>query len=66
MCRELIPNYLFSKVSLEEANGYMKELGADWALMVELDRGAESTRDNETGLGIPVCQDLYTKVGGVA
>ncbi|KAI1774978.1 putative FSP1 [Hypoxylon cercidicola] len=58
MGRELIDTYPTFKASLEEADGYLKELGADWSLIEELSRDAETTRVNETGLSIPICVAL--------
>jgi len=58
MGRELIIAYPVFKTSLEEADGYLSQIGADWSLMEELSRDAETTRINETGLSIPICVAL--------
>lgn len=55
MGRELIIAYPCFKCSLEEARDYLRELGADWGLMEELHRNADSTRVNDTALSILVC-----------
>ena len=55
MGRELIVAYPIFKASLEEAEMYLQQFGADWSLMNELRRDADSTRVNETGLSIPIC-----------
>lgn len=47
MGRELIVAYPIFKVSLEEADGYLKSMGADWSLMDELYRELEARRVNE-------------------
>lgn len=53
MGRQLIPSYPPFKASLKEADGYLKDLGADWSLMEELNRDAESSRVDGTSLAIP-------------
>ncbi|KAL4997562.1 hypothetical protein BDV10DRAFT_201827 [Aspergillus recurvatus] len=58
MGRELIVAYPIFKASLEEAEGYLKNMGASWSLMEELCRDPETTRVNETGLSIPICVAL--------
>ncbi|KAI0842747.1 putative FSP1 [Hypoxylon sp. FL0890] len=55
MGRELILAYPLFKKSLQEADGYLEQLGAEWSLLEELSRDAETTRVNETGLSIPIC-----------
>ncbi|KAI1134071.1 putative FSP1 [Hypoxylon sp. FL0543] len=58
MGRELILAYPLFKKSLQEADGYLAQLGAGWSLLDELSRDAETTRVNETGLSIPICVAL--------
>ncbi|KAK2728132.1 beta-ketoacyl synthase domain-containing protein [Colletotrichum kahawae] len=55
MGRELITTYPVFKNSLEEADAFVRELGADWSLMTELHRDAKTTRVNGTGFSIPIC-----------
>ncbi|KAI1098441.1 putative FSP1 [Jackrogersella minutella] len=58
MGRELILAYPVFKRSLQEADAYLMQLGAEWSLLEELSRDAETTRVNETGLSIPICVAL--------
>lgn len=58
MGRELINAYPIFKASLEEADRYLRELGADWSLMDELSRDEETSRVSETGLSIAICVAL--------
>ncbi|KAM0279893.1 hypothetical protein ACHAQH_004333 [Verticillium albo-atrum] len=58
MGRELIIAYPVFKASLEEGDGHLRALGADWSLMEELHRDAGSTRVNETAVSIPICAAL--------
>lgn len=58
MGRELIVAYPIFKASLEEAESYLKDMGAGWSLLEELYRDPETTRVNETGLSIPICVAL--------
>jgi acyl transferase domain-containing protein/NADPH:quinone reductase-like Zn-dependent oxidoreductase len=55
MGRELITTYPVFGASIKEADAILKDLGADWSLMEELHRDAESTRVNGTGFSIPIC-----------
>ncbi|KAL9115228.1 MAG: hypothetical protein Q9227_001022 [Pyrenula ochraceoflavens] len=55
MGRELIASYPVFKTSLEEADAYLRELGADWSLMEELSRDLKTSRVNETAFSIPIC-----------
>ena len=55
MARELIEPYPIVRETIEEANGYLKEFGADWCLMEELLRDAATTRVNQTAFSIPIC-----------
>ncbi|KAK7977184.1 hypothetical protein PG988_004674 [Apiospora saccharicola] len=58
MGRELLHAYPVFKESLEEAEQALHALGAKWSLLEELQRSAQSTRVNTTGLSIPVCVAL--------
>lgn len=58
MGRELITTYPVFKESLEEADGYLRDLGADWSLMEELGRDAKASRVNQTAFSIPICVAL--------
>ena len=55
MARELISSYRAFRATLEEAQGYLDEFGADWSLVEELMRDELNTRVNTTALGIPIC-----------
>lgn len=55
MGRELIAAYPVFSASLQEGDTYLKEIGADWSLMEELQRDAKTTRVNGTGYSIPIC-----------
>ncbi|KUI71344.1 Lovastatin diketide synthase LovF [Cytospora mali] len=55
MGRELIAAYPVFKESLQEGDAILTQLGADWSLMEELQRDAETTRVNGTGFSIPIC-----------
>ena len=56
--RELIMAYPPFKASLEEDEIYLKELGADWSLLEELHRDADTTKVNDTAMSIPICVAL--------
>ncbi|KAF3480538.1 uncharacterized protein GIQ15_05885 [Arthroderma uncinatum] len=58
MGKELITAYPVFKQSLEEADGYLRDLGADWSLMEELGRDAATSRVNQTAFSIPICAAL--------
>lgn len=58
MGRELIIAYPPFKASLEEGEMYLKELGADWSLVEELHRDADTTKVNDTAMSIPICVAL--------
>ncbi|KAJ5787110.1 polyketide synthase [Penicillium paradoxum] len=58
MGRELINAYPVYRASLEEADGYLAQFGADWSLVEELLRDGEATRINEVGLSTPICVAL--------
>ncbi|KAH7019732.1 putative FSP1 [Ilyonectria destructans] len=62
MGRELIIAYPKFKMSLEEGDGYLRQLGADWSLMEELSRDANCTRVNDTALSIPICTALQVSL----
>ncbi|RHZ46589.1 uncharacterized protein CDV56_102872 [Aspergillus thermomutatus] len=55
MGRELITTYPVFKASLEEADGHLRDLGADWSLMEELGRDAKASKVNQTAFSIPIC-----------
>ncbi|KAJ5792453.1 polyketide synthase [Penicillium pulvis] len=55
MGRELIPVYAVFRSTLEKADRYLQELGANWSLLEELSRDNHNTRVNETALSIPIC-----------
>lgn len=58
MGRELLDAYPIYKASLEEAEEYLKQFGADWSLIEELSREAELTRINEIGQSTSICVAL--------
>lgn len=58
MGRELVTSYPVYKASLEEAEQYLKQLGAEWSLMEELLRDVETTRINLVSLSTPICVAL--------
>ena len=58
MGRELLESYPVFKSSLEEAEGHLNDLGADWSLLEELRRDAQTTKVNSTALSIPICVAL--------
>ncbi|PTB79570.1 hypothetical protein M440DRAFT_1326481 [Trichoderma longibrachiatum ATCC 18648] len=55
MGRELRDAYPVYKASLDEADAYIRQFGADWSLVDELSRDAASSRINESGLSTPIC-----------
>ncbi|KAL7817789.1 polyketide synthase [Trichoderma gracile] len=55
MGRELRDAYPVYKASLDEADAYIRQFGADWSLVEELSRDAASSRINESGLSTPIC-----------
>lgn len=55
MGRELIATYPVFGASIDEAGAHLKNLGADWSLLEELHRDAETTRVNGTAFSIPIC-----------
>jgi acyl transferase domain-containing protein/NADPH:quinone reductase-like Zn-dependent oxidoreductase/SAM-dependent methyltransferase len=52
MGRELMVPYPVFKASLEEADRFLRELGAGWSLMQELCRDAETTRINDAAISV--------------
>lgn len=58
MGRELISSYPKFRMSLEEADQYLSQLGADWSLMEELHRDSTSTKVNDVSMSIPICVAL--------
>ncbi|KAH0494008.1 hypothetical protein TgHK011_000645 [Trichoderma gracile] len=55
MGRELRDAYPVYKASIDEADAYIRQFGADWSLVEELSRDAASSRINESGLSTPIC-----------
>ncbi|OBT39594.1 Type I Iterative Polyketide synthase (PKS) [Pseudogymnoascus sp. WSF 3629] len=55
MGRELIIAYPPFRASLEEGDTYLKEFGADWSVIEELHRDADTTKVNDTAISIPIC-----------
>uniref|UniRef100_A0A8H7KF45 Carrier domain-containing protein n=1 Tax=Bionectria ochroleuca TaxID=29856 RepID=A0A8H7KF45_BIOOC len=55
MGRELSDAYPVYKASLEEGEKMLKEFGAEWSMIEELSRDAESSRINEVSLSTPIC-----------
>lgn len=55
MGRELITTYPVFKASLEEVDGYLRQLGADWSLIEELGRDVKASKVNQTAFSIPIC-----------
>ncbi|MCJ1394622.1 hypothetical protein MMC18_007502 [Xylographa bjoerkii] len=55
MARELIEAYRLFRSTLQEAESYLNEFGADWSLTDELKRDAATTRVNQTAVSIPIC-----------
>ncbi|KAK7215670.1 hypothetical protein V2G26_003673 [Clonostachys chloroleuca] len=55
MGRELMDAYPVYKASLEEGEEMLKEFGAEWSMIEELYRDAESSRINEVSLSTPIC-----------
>ncbi|KAI0895982.1 hypothetical protein F4806DRAFT_496108 [Annulohypoxylon nitens] len=58
MGRELIEAYPVFKETLLEAEGYLRELGAEWSLTEELMRDSETSRVKDTELSTPLCVAL--------
>ncbi|KAI0973114.1 hypothetical protein F4678DRAFT_478324 [Xylaria arbuscula] len=58
MGRELIGSYPGFKSSLEESEHHLSILGAEWSLLEELQRDAQTSRVNATEFSIPVCTAL--------
>lgn len=58
MGRDLINAFPIFRTTLFAAQGYLRGFGADWSLLEELGRDAETSRVNETGLSIPICVAL--------
>ncbi|KAH7412216.1 polyketide synthase module [Phaeosphaeria sp. MPI-PUGE-AT-0046c] len=58
MGRELLDSYPVFRQSIEEADAYLHDLGADWSLFEELNRDAKTTKVHSTTISIPVCVAL--------
>jgi acyl transferase domain-containing protein len=55
MARELVGMYPLFRSTIQEAERYLHEFGADWSLSEELMRDPSTTRVNHTSLSIPIC-----------
>jgi acyl transferase domain-containing protein/NADPH:quinone reductase-like Zn-dependent oxidoreductase/SAM-dependent methyltransferase len=58
MGRELIGSYPTFRLSLEEADQYLRQFGAEWSLMEEFHRDSMSTKVNDVSVSIPICVAL--------
>ncbi|KAL4865188.1 hypothetical protein BDV12DRAFT_200380 [Aspergillus spectabilis] len=58
MGRELLTSYPVFRRSIEDAEVYMRDLGADWSLLKELTRDKLTTRVHATRISIPLCVAL--------
>ncbi|KAI0478559.1 putative polyketide synthase [Xylariaceae sp. FL0804] len=58
MGRELLTSYPVFRRSIEEAETHLRDLGADWSLIEELQRDKKTTRVHATAISIPVCVAL--------
>ena len=58
MGRELLTSYPVFRQSIEEAEAHLRDLGADWSLLEELQRDPKTTRVHSTTISIPVCVAL--------
>ena len=58
MGRELISSYPTFRLSLEDSDQCLRQLGADWSLMEELHRDMIRTKVNDVSISIPVCVAL--------
>ncbi|KAK0757783.1 hypothetical protein N5P37_009799 [Trichoderma harzianum] len=55
MGRELLEEYPVYRQSIEEAEAHLKDLGATWSLLEELQRDPKTTKVHATSISIPVC-----------
>ncbi|EAQ86385.1 hypothetical protein CHGG_07638 [Chaetomium globosum CBS 148.51] len=55
MGRRLIHVFPIFRSTIYTAQHFLREFGADWSLIEELNRDAETSRVNTTALSIPVC-----------
>lgn len=55
MGRELLDMYPVFRLSIEEADRHLRSLGAEWSLLEELLRDAQTSKVNTTALSIPIC-----------
>ncbi|KAI1873437.1 hypothetical protein JX265_005059 [Neoarthrinium moseri] len=55
MGRELLDAYPLFKTSILEADKYLREFGADWSLLEELLRDADTSRVGEVSMSTPLC-----------
>ncbi|KAK8054270.1 hypothetical protein PG996_013571 [Apiospora saccharicola] len=58
MGRELLASYPVFRRSIEEAEAYLKDLGAAWSLLEELNRDKKTTKVHSTEISIPICVAL--------
>lgn len=58
MGRELLASYPIFRRSIEEAESYLRNLGATWSLLEELNRDKKTTKVHATEISIPVCVAL--------
>ncbi|EFX05061.1 polyketide synthase [Grosmannia clavigera kw1407] len=58
MGRELLTSYPVFRQSIDEAEAHLRDLGADWSLLEELQRDKAVTKVHSTKIGIPICVAL--------
>ncbi|KAK8023336.1 hypothetical protein PG991_006575 [Apiospora marii] len=58
MGRELLASYPVFRRSVEEAEAYLRDLGANWSLLEELNRDKKTTKVHATEISIPICVAL--------
>ncbi|KAJ5382593.1 hypothetical protein N7517_000504 [Penicillium concentricum] len=55
MGRELLAEYPVFQQSISEADTHLRNIGATWSLLEELQRDPKTTRVHSTSISIPVC-----------
>ncbi|KAJ5188439.1 hypothetical protein N7491_004764 [Penicillium cf. griseofulvum] len=55
MGRELLAEYPVFRQSIDEADTHLRDIGATWSLLEELQRDPKTTRVHSTSISIPVC-----------
>jgi acyl transferase domain-containing protein/NADPH:quinone reductase-like Zn-dependent oxidoreductase len=55
MGRELLAEYPVFRQSIDEAEAHLRDIGATWSLLEELQRDPKTTRVHATSISIPVC-----------